>query len=270
MAEMSSSDGSDPVWVWGVPFVPWTLARTVDEVGARIDAGRPSYFMTVNLHTVMLIHEEPALRGVVDGAAFVLADGMPIVWASRLRRPALPARVAGADLVPALCERAARLGHRVFFLGGGPGVGAAAAEKLTARFPGLRVVGIESPPFRPTTPGEDAELLDRIRAARPHLLFVAFGQPKGELWVHRNCPALDGTVCVQVGGSLDFAAGRISRAPRWMQRTGLEWCYRLSREPRRLFVRYARNAAFVVRMLVADFATRPKRAGRRPRANHDG
>lgn len=246
----------EPVLVWGVPFVPWTLARTIDEVGALVEAGRPQYFMTVNLHTAMLAAEDPALRAAVDGAAFILADGMPLVWASRLRRHRLPERVTGADLFPLVCERAAQKGYRVFFLGGPEGVGAAAAEKLCARFPGLQVVGVESPPYRPTTAEEHAELLERIRAARPHLLFVAFGQPKGEYWVHQNAPALEGTVCVQIGAALDFAAGRISRAPRWMQRTGLEWAYRLSREPRRLFTRYARNAAFVIRMLATDLTTR--------------
>ena len=133
------------VWVWGVPFAPWDLARTVDEVERLVDAGRSRYFMTVNLHTAMLAAEEPGMRAVVDGAAFVLADGMPIVWASRLRGRGLPGRVAGADLFPALCGRAALKGHRVFFLGGPPGVGEAAARNLSSRFPGLQIVGVESP-----------------------------------------------------------------------------------------------------------------------------
>lgn len=259
MPDTSPLPSAERVVVWGVPFAPWTLARTVDEVERLIEAGRPRYFMTVNLHTAMLVSEDPALRAAVAGAAFALADGMPLVWASRLRATRLPERVTGADLFPALCERAARKGYRVFFLGGPPGVGEAAAANLSARFPGLQVVGVESPPYRAPTAQEEAELLDRIRAARPHLLFVAFGQPKGEVWVHKNSPVLAGTVCVQVGAALDFAAGRINRAPRWMQRFGLEWAYRLRQEPRRLFARYLRNAAFVARMLFADFQDRNRR-----------
>jgi N-acetylglucosaminyldiphosphoundecaprenol N-acetyl-beta-D-mannosaminyltransferase len=239
-----------------VPFAPWNFSRTLDEVEHLIEKGRAAYFMTVNLHTTMLIDNSPAMRDVVAAAAFVVADGMPLVWASRFRPRRLPERVAGADLVPAICERAAQKGYRLFFLGGAPGVGEKAAANLSARFPGLQVVGIESPPYRPTTPVEDTELLERIRATQPHLLFVAFGQPKGELWVHQYSPALVGTVCVQIGGALDFAAGRIRRAPRWMQRVGLEWVYRLSCEPRRLFTRYARNALFVGRMLIADLCSR--------------
>jgi N-acetylglucosaminyldiphosphoundecaprenol N-acetyl-beta-D-mannosaminyltransferase len=242
----------DPVWVWGVPFAPWTLAQTVDGVERLVEAGRPIYFLTINLHSAMLATENTAFRAAIDSAAFVVADGMPLVWASWLRPVRLPERVTGADLFPALCERAALKGYRVFFLGGPPGVGAAAAAAFQARFPGLHVSGVESPPYGQTTPEEEEALLQRIRLARPHLLFAAFSQPKGEIWLLRNSPALEGTVCVQIGASLDFAAGRISRAPRWMQRAGLEWVFRLSREPRRLIGRYARNAAFVARMLMAD------------------
>src|SRR4051812_32776615 len=107
-SRMSATNQSHPdgaVWVWGVPFAPWTLARTIDEVAALVEAGRPRHFMTVNLHTAMLASEDAALRTAVSEAAFVVADGMPLVWASRLRRPRLPERVTGADLFPALCER---------------------------------------------------------------------------------------------------------------------------------------------------------------------
>ena len=261
---MSVPDSSSwaPIVVWGVPFAPFTLGQALDEVERLIEAGRSRFFMTVNLHTAMLTAQDPAIRAAVDDAAFIVADGMPIVWASRLQPRRLPERVTGADMFPALCERAAKKGYRVYFLGGPPGVGEEAARNLTNRYPGLQIVGVESPPYRALTPQEEAEQLDRIRAARPHLLFVAFGQPKGEYWVHKNCPALDGTICAQVGAALDFAAGRINRAPRWMQKTGLEWGYRLWKEPRRLFTRYAQNAAFVIRMVISDFKNRPGRRNR--------
>ncbi|QJW99218.1 WecB/TagA/CpsF family glycosyltransferase [Frigoriglobus tundricola] len=262
MSVPDSSPSLAPVVVWGVPFAPFTLAQALDEVERLIAAGRPRFFMTVNLHTAMLTAQDPAIRAAVDAAAFIVADGMPVVWASRLQPRRLPERVTGADMFPALCERAAKQGYRVYFLGGPPGVGEEAARNLTSRYPGLQVVGVESPPYRAATPQEEAELLDRIRAVRPQLLFVAFGQPKGEYWVHKNCPALDGTICAQVGAALDFAAGRINRAPRWMQKTGLEWVYRLWKEPRRLFSRYAQNAAFVVRMVIQDFKNRPRRHSR--------
>lgn len=238
--------------VWGARFAPWTLGRTVDEIDALVRAGAPSYFVTANLHTLMLADAEPEMRAILDGAAFVLADGMPVLWGARLGGRRLPERVAGSDLLPALCEMAASRGYRVFFLGGSPGVADAGAERLVARFPGLQVVGTESPPFRPPTPEEEGALAGRIRAARPHLLLVLFGQPKGELWIRRHIGELGVPVCAQFGASLDFVAGRVRRAPRWVQRTGMEWLYRLAQEPLRLGGRYARNGLFLARMLTGD------------------
>src|SRR4051812_44615649 len=138
----------EPVWVWGLPLAPVTFGQAIDRIEALIKAGVPAYFITANLHYAMLTAGDPRLSPVNRGAAFVLADGMPLVWASRWRPRRLPERVAGSDLVPALCERAARRGYRVFLLGGPPGVAEEAGCQLCARFPGLQVVGVECPPFR--------------------------------------------------------------------------------------------------------------------------
>jgi N-acetylglucosaminyldiphosphoundecaprenol N-acetyl-beta-D-mannosaminyltransferase len=238
--------------VWGVPFAPLTFRQTLEEVEELIACGSPSYFITANVHYAMLTASDPRLDEVNRNAAFVVADGMPLVWATFGRSQRLPERVAGSDLLPALCEQAAAKGHRVYFLGGAPGVGAEAAARLRARFPALQVVGVASPPFRPLTAEEHARLIADVRAAEPDLLFVAFGQPKGEMWVAENCATLGVPVCVQVGASLDFAAGRVPRAPRWVQRAGLEWVYRLYQEPRRLLYRYLCNGLFVLRMVARD------------------
>jgi N-acetylglucosaminyldiphosphoundecaprenol N-acetyl-beta-D-mannosaminyltransferase len=248
------------VWVWGVPFAPITLAEAVDAVSALIRAGRPSFFITAPTHYAMLTETQPDLRAINERAAFIVADGAPLVWASRRLGSPLPERVAGSDLIFHLCEEAAREGFRVFLLGGREGVAAEAAARLVGRYPGLQVVGAECPPFREPTPEEEEALLERIRLARPDLLFVAFGQPKGERWIIRHLDRLGVPVSVQVGASLDFVAGRVRRAPRWMQKTGLEWAFRLSLEPRRLFGRYTRNAWFIARMVGSD----RRRRGRRP------
>jgi N-acetylglucosaminyldiphosphoundecaprenol N-acetyl-beta-D-mannosaminyltransferase len=200
----------------------------------------------------MLTAQDPHLRSVNRAAAFIVADGMPLVWASRWRKKRLPERITGADLVPGLCQRAAERGYRLFLLGGGPGVAEEAAAKLCQEFPGLQIVGTLAPPFRQLSPGEQGEVIARVRKARPDLLFAALGQPKGELWLHENVQALGVPVCAQIGASLDFAAGRVPRAPRLLQQVGLEWVYRLYREPRRLFLRYVRNALFISRMLASD------------------
>ena len=244
-----------PVRVWGLPLTPVTFSQTLDLVDQLVRAGKPQYFITANLHYAMLTGHDPRLPAVNERAAFVVADGMPLVWASRWRSGRLPERVAGSDLVPALCELAARRGYRVFFLGGAPGIADEAARRLRERLPGLTVAGIEVPPFRALNAGEEEHMLRRIRDARPDILFVAFGQPKGEVWIAEHGQALGVPVSVQIGASLDFVAGKVKRSPSWLQRVGLEWAYRLWREPGRLTSRYANNALFALRMLARDATT---------------
>jgi N-acetylglucosaminyldiphosphoundecaprenol N-acetyl-beta-D-mannosaminyltransferase len=255
---MEPSTNSERVDVWGVPFAPLTLEQAVASVSDLIRAGRPSFFITAPTHYAMLTDELPDLREINKRAAFIVADGKPLVWASRLQGSPLPERVAGSDLIFRLCEEAAREGFRVFLLGGGEGVAVEAASRLVERYPGLQIVGTECPPFREPTPAEEGALWERIRCARPDLLFVAFGQPKGERWIFGHYQRLGVPVSVQIGASLDFAAGRIRRAPRWMQDTGLEWAFRLWLEPRRLAGRYARNAWFIGRRLVRSLLTSNK------------
>jgi N-acetylglucosaminyldiphosphoundecaprenol N-acetyl-beta-D-mannosaminyltransferase len=252
---------SGPVQVWGLPLAPWTFPQTLAEIGRLIDRGEPGYFITANLHYAMLSARQPRLVTVNRNAHFLAADGMPLVWASRWRRRHVPERVTGADLVPAMCQLAAERGYRVFLLGGTPGVNQRAAEALQKRFPELAIVGLESPPFRELTPTENAALVARIRAARPDILLIAFGQPRGELWIADHYRALGVPVCVQIGASLDFLAGKVGRAPHWLQKIGFEWAYRLLREPRRLSKRYAANALFAAWMLLRDgWTPRDRRA----------
>jgi N-acetylglucosaminyldiphosphoundecaprenol N-acetyl-beta-D-mannosaminyltransferase len=241
-----------PVWVWGLPIAPMTRSQAVEAVVRLVKAGQPSFFITANAHYAMLTHEDPGLQAINGQASFVLADGAPLVWASRWKGEPLPERVAGSDLIFDLCARAARDGFRIFLLGGAGGVAVEAAEALTRRFPGLQIVGTEAPPFRALTAAENGALLDRIRAARPDLLFVAFGQPKGESWIVEHRETLGVPVCVQIGASLDFVAGRVRRAPLGLQKVGLEWAYRIWSEPSRLAPRYARNARFLVGRVVRD------------------
>ncbi len=255
---MSDTIDQERVWVWGVPFAPVTRDQAVEAVLRLIAAGRPSFFITAPTHYAMLTESHPDLRSINERAAFIVADGAPLVWASRRLGTPLPERVAGSDLIYHLCEAAAKSGLRVFLLGGVEGAADEAARRLAERYPGLQVVGTECPPHRGMTADEEASLLERIRQARPDMLFVAFGQPKGERWIMQHLDALGVPVSVQVGASLEFAAGRIRRAPRWMQQSGLEWAFRLSLEPRRLAGRYARNAWFIVRMLLRDRKRRHK------------
>ena len=251
-----------PVEIWGLPLAPLRLDEAADAAIALARGGAPSFLVTANAHYAMLAERRPELRALNRRAAMVLADGAPLVWASRLAGRPLPERVAGSDLIYGLAERAAAAGLPVYFLGGAPGVAAQAVERLAARCPGLRVVGVESPPFRPLSPQEQAEQLGRIRAAAPAILILALMMPAGELWLGEHLAAAGVPLGVNLGASLDFVAGRVRRAPPWMQRSGLEWFYRFAQEPRRLGGRYLRNGRYVLARLAGTLAGRA--LGRRP------
>ena len=258
---LSAEAGRKPfevVDVLGLPVARLTFAQAIDEVDRLIEAGRPGLFITANLHYAMLTASEPRLESLNRRAHFIVADGMPLVRESeRLGNP-LPERITGADLIFALCERAAEKKHRVYLLGGMPGIGRAAAEVLTRRYPGLNVVGTSAPDFRTMDAADHERLIEEIRKTEPDLLFAALGQPKGEFWLDEHAEALGIPATVQVGASFDFVAGRVKRAPKWVQRVGLEWIYRITREPVRMIPRYWANGLFLLKWRFARGARHPQ------------
>jgi N-acetylglucosaminyldiphosphoundecaprenol N-acetyl-beta-D-mannosaminyltransferase len=199
------------------------------------------YIVTPNVdHAVMLRHRDD-LREAYRGASLTLADGLPLVAASRLFRKPLPERVAGSDLVPQLFASGARI--RVFLLGAAPGVAVAAAERIRREWSAVEVVGTYSPPLGfENNPAENAKIVSLVADAQPDLLVVGFGAPKQELWVHEHCGELQAKVAICAGATIDFLAGHRSRSPVWMRRAGLEWLHRVAGEPRRLAGRYLRDA----------------------------
>lgn len=209
-------------------------ALTLDEAVARalalMASGRGGQVVTLNPEMVMRARRDPGLRAVIGNALLVTADGVGVVWAARLAGFAIPERVTGIDLAEALLTRAAPLGYAAFLLGADDGVAEAAADALTFRLPGARIADVWSGDPQPAS---DAEAVARVRASGARLLLVAYGAPTQELWIARNLRALPGVVAIGVGGALDMIAGRKSRAPRWMRAAGLEWLYRLAREPAR-------------------------------------
>ena len=188
-------------------------------------------------HVVMAEHDE-RFRTAYAAAALSLVDGTPVLWASRLLRTPLPAKISGSDLVMPLMRRAAERGHRVYFLGGAEGVAELAKSKLEAALPGIRIVGTDASRIDVNQPLETDEVVQRIRRAEPDLVLVALGAPKQELWSFTRTELLKPAVLIGVGASLDFVAGIQKRAPSWMSKAGLEWLYRLAQEPRRLAARY--------------------------------
>jgi N-acetylglucosaminyldiphosphoundecaprenol N-acetyl-beta-D-mannosaminyltransferase len=203
-------------------------ARYLDALLVTLTPAEAAQVVTLNPELVMRARRDAGLAQIIRSARVVTADGAGILWALRLRGQRAPARVTGVDLAQALAQRAAASGYSIFLLGAGPGVAQAAADTLRRSFPALRIAGCwgGSP-----SPRDDAEATARIRASGARLALVAYGAPAQELWIARNLPALPGVVAVGVGGALDMLAGRIPRAPRWMRVAGLEWLFRLWRQP---------------------------------------
>ena len=196
------------------------------------------YICVTSVHGIMTARSNAAFRRILNQADLVTPDGMPVVWAMRSFGCSRQPRVYGPTLMLALCEQAARRRHRVFLYGTRPGTLKALRRNLLARFPELKIAGTYAPPFRQLTPAEDAQVTRRIRASEADLVFVGISTPKQEAWMSAHAAALPGVVMLGVGAAFDFHAGRLRQAPQWMQRNGLEWLYRLSMEPRRLWRRY--------------------------------
>jgi exopolysaccharide biosynthesis WecB/TagA/CpsF family protein/anti-anti-sigma factor len=235
-----SHSSSAPIAILGVPFDNVTTLQAVENVEAMLASDRPHFFVTPNVDFLVQARRDVELRRILLDAHLVLCDGMPLVWASHLLGNPLPERVAGADLVPLLVRLAAERNYRIFFLGGSAESAAQAVARLKAEHPQLSVAAY-SPPFDPLLEMDHDEIKRRIQQFRPHFLFVSFGCPKQEKWLAMHYQSLGVPVAAGVGGTIDFLAGHLKRAPIWMQRIGAEWIFRLLQEPRRLIRRYVED-----------------------------
>lgn len=259
-----------PVNVLGLPIVPWRKAEVILGVDSLIRRGSPAFFITANLHYARLSARLDDLQKINARAAFIVADGMPLVWVARWQGTPLPERITGADLIWDLSELAAAKGYPIYLLGGRPGVAEEAARRLKQRFPRLIVAGTSAPVLEKLDPLAEMELIQRIKSSGAKLLFAAFGQPKGERWLAGHLDELGVPVAVQVGAAFDFAAGRIRRAPRALQRLGLEWAFRLLCDPRRLLPRYWADGWFFLQELRKLFRHRRRMAKPHPDVNSPG
>jgi len=230
-----------PIAILGVPFDNLTIPEAIELVEQMVASRRPHYLVTANVDFLVQARRDVELRRILFDAHLVLCDGTPLLWASKLLGNRLRERVAGSDLVPLLIRIAAEKGYRIFFLGGSAEITAQAAERLQSQHPKLVVAGYYSPPFRNLLEMDHEEIKRRIQEARPDLLFVSFGCPKQEKWLAMHYQKLSVPVAAGVGGTIDFLAGRLSRAPLWMRSTGTEWLFRWAQEPRRLTKRYLRD-----------------------------
>jgi N-acetylglucosaminyldiphosphoundecaprenol N-acetyl-beta-D-mannosaminyltransferase len=227
--------------VLGVGISAINLNSAVAAVGAAIEERRKGYICVTGVHGVTEAQEDPAFRRILNHAFLNTPDGMPMVWMGKLQGFPEMDRVYGPDLMLRVCELSVVRGYKHFFYGGGPGVAEALKERLQQRFPKLQVVGTYTPPFRPLDQQEEADLQRQIAALKPDAFWVGLSTPKQEKFMAQYWEKLDATLFFGVGAAFDFHAGRVRQAPRWMQRSGLEWLFRLGCEPRRLWKRYLRN-----------------------------
>jgi N-acetylglucosaminyldiphosphoundecaprenol N-acetyl-beta-D-mannosaminyltransferase len=216
-----------------------TLDGALDAIDALVEAKAGGRVFTPNVDHVVQAEQDPRFRAAYDEVSLSLVDGKPLLWAARLLKTPLPEKISGSDLIWPLMRRAAERGHRVYFLGGAEGSAELAKQKLLEQLPMLKIVGVDDARVDVNGAAECQRLvLERITAAKPDLLLIALGAPKQEIWSYEQRMRLPGIVSVGVGASLDFIAGKVRRAPRWLSDAGLEWAYRLAQEPRRLAHRY--------------------------------
>jgi N-acetylglucosaminyldiphosphoundecaprenol N-acetyl-beta-D-mannosaminyltransferase len=246
------------VEILGVPIDDVTMEEAVERITGFVETGRETrraaQVATVNVDFVVQATRNPALMDILHRTALSIPDGMPLVWGSRLLGTPLRERVAGADLVPALAQRGAAAGMRIYLFGAAPGVAEHAASLLAERFPGLDVTGDEGARVSPSGEMEPAAL-EPIVAFRPDIVCVALGNPKQEFWIERYAAAVGASVYIGVGGTLDLLVGEKRRAPGWVQRAGLEWVFRAAQEPRRLAGRYAKDLVVFLPKLARQVCT---------------
>lgn len=215
------------------------MKETVQAIEEMIISGKKGYVVPINVDVVMKIETDAYLKEITDQADLVLVDGKPLIWISKWHGHPVKEKISGSDLVPQLCRRAKEKGYSVFILGGKEGIAGKAGENLEARLPGIQIVGTYAPPFGFEKDEEELDRINRmISEVSPDLLIVCFGCPKQEKWIYENYMKYDAKVSLCAGATVDFLAGNMKRAPRWMREHGLEWFYRFLQEPGRLFRRY--------------------------------
>lgn len=228
-----------------------TMREALQEIGRLIKKNKNAYVVTPNVDHIIQLERGGELVKVYNNADLILTDGKPLIWISKLYGTPIKEKISGSDLFPKLCAMAAKRGYRMFFLGAAEGVAAKAADNLRKKYKGLQVVGTYSPPYGfEKDEAEMQKIKSMIKEAEPHILIVGLGSPKQELFILHNKEELGVPVSIGLGASLDFEAGNIKRAPRWMSDCGLEWLYRITQDPKRLAKRYLIDDIKIVALVI--------------------
>ena len=238
--------------VLGVGVSAINMAQSLETIDAWIQKREQNYVCVTGVHGIMESQRDATLKQIHNQAGLVTPDGMPLVWLSHLKGCSWVERVYGPDLMLAICQRSLIKGYRHYFYGGGKGVADRLVTRLTQRFPGLQIAGSWSPPFRSLTHDEDDDLTQSINSATPDIVWIGLSTPKQEYWMYEHLGRVRAQVMIGVGAAFDFHAGVKKQAPRWMQRSGLEWSFRLLSEPRRLWRRYLINNSLFLWMILLE------------------
>ncbi len=237
--------------ILGIGVSPINMQDALQAIAHWVQNGEQQYICVTSVNGIMESQKNHALCAIHDNAGLVTPDGMPLVWLSRWHGYKDVSRVYGPDLMLAVCQESLMQGYRHFLYGGAEGIPELLAEQLQARFAGLDIVGMYSPPFRPLTAVEDAAIIAQIKQSGADIVWVGLSTPKQEKWMAEHVGKLDTAVLIGVGAAFDFHAGVKKQAPRWLQRSGMEWLFRLLTEPRRLWRRYLiYNPQFVALVLL--------------------
>lgn len=210
----------------GVDVCCGNMEETLDEINVIIEKKKPSFVVAINPEKLMKASVDDKLKSLLNSAALQIPDGIGIIYASKLNRGKIKSRVTGIDLMNNICELSNAKGYKIFMIGAKPGIAERAASILKSKYKSIKIVGVMDGYFR-----DDNEVIDRVTAANPDILFAALGSPKQEYWITKNMDLLNVPLCMGVGGSFDVICGNIKRAPKWMCNMGLEWLFRLIKEP---------------------------------------
>lgn len=216
-----------------------TMDEAINRVDELIKSKKPSYIVTPNVDHIVKLETDKEFQQVYKEADLILTDGMPLIWISKMKKTPIKEKVSGSDLFPEVCKLAAQKRYKLFLLGAAEEVASKAAENLEDKYMGLNVVGTYSPSYGfEKNQYEINKIIEIINEVRPDILAVGLGAPKQEKFLYNFRKQLNVPVSLAIGASIDFEAGNVSRAPEWMQKSGLEWSYRLLKEPKRMFKRY--------------------------------
>ncbi len=227
-----------------------TMEEALKYIDKLIVKNSASYVVTPNVDHIVKLEEDEELKKVYENADLILTDGMPLIWISKLKKKPIKEKVSGSDLFPKLCNLAAKKDYSIFLLGARNGVAEKAAENLRNKYSGLNIVGTYSPTFGFEQDEKEIKyIIEIINKVKPDILAVGLGAPKQEKFIYKYRDELKVPISLAIGASIDFEAGNIERAPKWMQKNGLEWFYRLSKEPKRMFKRYVIDDTKIIKLI---------------------